>query len=283
MPKISALTVFAGIGDCLNMAIPNSCIPFCCEGMVCLKKIACLLACCCLLSLGTLTAFAKDSSVYISEDQITIAKTQTAFEAVIEVEPENTYAGVEIGIACPEDVTVTASSGSSGSMSAGPVLANGLYWASFFESDNKLSGIMKITLQFSCDQSFENGDISIKKVKVLTKDGVSVVTEELTPSLKVNITRNGSDTAGSDTTSKPSGTDTNTEPTESDSSIGKNDIPATGNNSHLPTENDSSIGENDIPATGDNSHLPTGIAVLFVSGCAALGMIILFGKRRKFD
>ena len=59
---------------------------------------------------------------------------------VVEIEPENVYAGVEIGLACPDSVAVTASSGSSGSMSAGPVLANGSYWTSFFESDNKLSG-----------------------------------------------------------------------------------------------------------------------------------------------
>ena len=234
-----------------------------------MKKIACLLACCCILSLGTLSAFAKGSAVRVSEDQITLAQTQTTFEAVIEVEPENAYAGVEIAVACPKGVTVTDSSGTSGSMSAGPVLANGLYWTSFFESDNKLSGAMKITLQFSCPESFEGGDIQLKTVKVLTKDGVSVDTEELTPSLKVSITRNGSGTTGSDTTtSKPTSTDTNS---------------GTGTNDTKPMEDGSSSGEGDNPKTGDNSLLSTGIALLLVSGCVVLAMTISFIKKEKFD
>ena len=242
------------------MAIPNSCIPFCCGRMVCLKKFACMFACC-LLSLGALTAFAKDSAVRVSKDRIALTQTQSAFEAVIEVQPENTYAGVEIAIACPEGMTVTASSGSSGSMSAGPVFSNGLYWTSFFESDNNLSGTMKITLQFSCSQSFESGDILFEKVKVLTKEGLSVATEDLTPSLKVSITRDGSETTGSDTASKPSGTDTSAE--------------SSGNGSH--------IGKDDIPATGDSGHLSIGIAVLLVSGCVVLGGLILFVKRKKLN
>lgn len=231
-----------------------------------MKRIACLLACCCVLSLGTLTAFAKESAVRISEDQITLAQTQTTFEAVIEVEPENIYAGVEIAVACPEGVTVTDSSGSSGSMSAGPVLANGLYWTSFFESDNKLSDSMKITLQFSCPESFESGDIQLQTVKVLTKNGVAVDTEEITPSLKVNITRNGSGVTDSDptdseetTTSTPSGEDTK------------------------PTENDSSTGKSDIPQTGENSRLFMCITLLLVFGCVVLAMTISFIKKEKFD
>lgn len=79
----------------------------------------------------SLTAFAKESAVRIAKERITLSETQTTFEAVVEIEPENAYAGVEIGLACPDSVAVTASSGSSGSMSAGPVLANGLYWTSF--------------------------------------------------------------------------------------------------------------------------------------------------------
>lgn len=270
MPKIRMLTVCTGIGDCLNTAIPNSCTVFYHERMVCLKKIACLLACCCVLSLGTLTTFAKESAVRVSEDQITLAQTQTTFEAVIEVEPENTYAGVEIAVACPEGVTVTDSSGSSGSMSAGPVLANGLYWTSFFESDNKLSGSMKITLQFSCPESFENGDVQLQTVKVLTKNGVAVNTEELSPSLKVNITRNASGVTDSDPTDSES---TSPEPTTSTPS----------SEDTMSTEDGSSTEEINIPQTSDNSRLTTGIALLLVSGCVVLAMTIAFIKKKKFD
>ncbi len=233
-----------------------------------MKKIACLFACCCILSLGTLSAFAKESAVRVPEDQIFLTQTQTNFEAVIEVEPENAYAGVEIGIACPESVTVTDSSGSSGSMSAGPVLARGLYWTSFFESDNKLSGTMKITLQFSCPESFESGDIQLQAVKVLTKNGVAVDTEELSSALKISITRNGSGVTDSDptdsepTTSTPSGEDTN---------------PDTNTSS---TEGGSNTDGEDSPQTGVNSYI---LVLMFVSSCVVLGMLLLIGKKKKYD
>ncbi len=166
--------------------------------MICLKKIVCLLACCCLLSLGTLTAFAGETAVRVTEDRISLTQTQTEFEAVIEIEPENAYAGVEIGVACPEGVAVTASSGSIGGMSAGPVLARGLYWTSFFESDNDLSGTMRITLQLSCPQTLQNGEISIKNIKVMTRQGTSVVTEEAASDCKIKITRSNSDVPDTD-------------------------------------------------------------------------------------
>lgn len=216
-----------------------------------------------MFSLGSLTTFAKESAVRVPEDQISLAQSQTNFEAVIEIEPENAYAGVELGIACPGGVTVTASSGSSGSMSAGPVLARGLYWTSFFESDNKLSGTMKITLQFSCPESFEGGDIQLQTVKVLTKNGVAVDTEELSPALEISITRNGSGVTDSEPTAS--------EPTTSTPS----DISS--------TEGGSSIDGEDLPQTGDNSHFSMGMVLMFISGCVALGMILLIVKKKKFD
>ena len=238
-----------------------------------MKKIACLLACCCMASFISLTAFAKESAVRIAKERITLSETQTTFEAVVEIEPENAYAGVEIGLACPDSVAVTASSGSSGSMSAGPVLANGLYWTSFFESDNKLSGLMKITLRFSCPKEFERGDIRIEEVKVLTKDGVSVVTEKREPSLKVHIARNGPDSTEPETAGKPAEPDNTTEP----GTAGK---PAEPDNILDTTDkSSSSIGEEDTPATGDNGRLSICIALLLVSACGVLGMKLFQYKK----
>ena len=240
-----------------------------------MKRVACLLASCCILSLGSLTAFAKESAVRVPEDQITLTQSQTNFEATIEIEPEDAYAGVEIGIACPEGVTVTDSSGSSGSMSAGPVLARGLYWISYFESDNKLSGTMTITLQFTCPESFKSGDIQLETVKVLTKNGVAVDTEELSPALGISITRNGSGSTDSDPTdSKPTDSGSTT-----DTPSGDDTNPDTNTSS---TENSSSI-DGDIPQTGDNTHISMGMGLMFVSGCIVLGMILLVVRKKKFD
>lgn len=204
-----------------------------------------------MVPLISLTAFAKESAVHATEDDIILSETQTAFEMAIEIEPENAYAGVEIGLDCPEGVVVTASSGSSGSMSAGPVLANGLYWTSFFESDNSLSGPIKITLQLSCPEAFEIGDIRIAEVKVLAKDGVSVVTERLTPSQKIRITRDGFNSAQSDTG---------------------------GNSSDTYSSRDEN-GSN-APTTGDTSRLPLFVALLVSCG-AILGAAFMIIKKRK--
>ena len=222
------------------------------ERMFSLKKFACLLICCCFISLGTVTAFAKESTVRVPEEQITLEETQTAFEAVIEVVPENTYAGVEIGIAWPEGVGVTDSSASSGSMSAGPVFANGLYWTSFFESENKLSGSMKITLQLSCPQDFENGKINIQQVKLLTKEGASVVTETLNP-IDIQVVRYNSN--NQDNTNQPAQTgDANT----------PNETPNTGSE--------------EIPSTGDDSSF-LWIAILLASAAVVIGIITIFSKK----
>lgn len=266
-----------------------------------MKKIACLLACCCVLSLGTLTASAKESAVRVSEDKITLAQTQTTFEAVIEVEPENAYAGVEIGVACPEGITVTDSFSSVGGTSVGPVLANGLYWSGFFESDNDLSGTTKITLQLSCPESFNSGDIQLKEVKVQTKNGVSVDTEKISPALEISIKRNSSGTTGSGSTgseltsSEPTGSEstgsestgsestgsesTGSEPTTSTPS-GENTNPDTNTSS---TGIDSGIGGEGAAQTGDSSFIPMGIVLMSISGCIVLGMILLIIKKKKFD
>lgn len=159
--------------------------------MVSLKKIIiCLLACCNIFCFFTLTVLAQESAITVSNDHITLDQTQKEFEATIEVKPDNAYAGIEIAVACPNGVTVRDSSSSSGSMSAHPVLANDLYWMSFFESDNKLSGAMKITLHLSCQESFTGGTIQLQTVKVFTRNGVAVDTKEYNPSKEIRITRN---------------------------------------------------------------------------------------------
>ncbi len=259
------------------MAIPDSCISFHSERMVCLKKFACLLASFCLLSLGTQTVFAKEPAVRVAEDPITLTQTQTAFEAVIEIEPgDAAYAGIEIGVACPDDVTVTACSASCGSMSAGPALANGLYWTSFFESDNTLSGAMKITLQVSCPQNFKSGTVDIREVKILTKDGASVNTEKLTPSVKLTVTRIGESIAGTGSTG--TGLVESSDPTADSSEApqieddGTQDIP-NGEDVKAP-----SSGGTTPPNTGEKSVWPLWI-ILLCASAAGLAKIARFFKK----
>ena len=259
-----------------------------------------------MFSLLSVTAFAKEPAVRVPEAPIALTETQTTFEAVIEIEPENAYAGVEIAVACPQDVKVTASSASSGSMSAGPVLANGLYWTSFFESDNKLSGTMKITLQFSCPESFEGGSIQLETVKVLTKNGVGVTTEELHPALEIRVTRDGSEPTDPKPTdpkptepkpTEPKPTDpkptdpkptdpkptdpkptepepTGSEPATAPSEEATNPAPGTD-----PTESGSGTGGDKSPDTGDGSNLRIWIAILVAGALGMMGIAVCTKKK----
>ena len=230
-----------------------------------MKKIACFLACCLILSLTSLTVFASEPAVRVPEAPIALTQTQTNFEAVIEIEPENAYAGVEIAVACPQGVTVTGASSSSGSMSAGPVLANGLYWTSFFESDNQLSGAMKMTLQFSCPESFAGGSIQLQTVKVLTKNGVGVDTEELHPALEIRITRNGSEPI-------------DPEPTESEPVDSEPATTAPSEDATNPTQNTeesgSGTGGGTSPDTSDGSNLTLWVALLVAGAVGMLGIAV---------
>lgn len=135
---------------------------------------------------------------------------------------------------------------------------------------------MKITLQFFCPESFESGDIQLQTVKVLTKNGVAVDTEELSPALGISITRNGSGVTDSDPThSKPTGS----EPTTSTTS-GDDTYPDTNASS---IERGSSIDGEDVPQTGDNSQPSMGMVLMFGSGCVVFGIILLMVKEKKFD
>lgn len=226
-----------------------------------MKKFACLLTCFCLACLISPAAFAKEAAVRIAEKSVTLTSTQTSFEITVEVEPENDYAGVEVGIACPVGVAVTASSGSAGRMSASPVLSNGLYWTSFFESDNKLSGTMAITLRLSCQPAFMKGDIRIDNIRVLTKNGGAVVTEKQVPALKISITRAGSPTEETDGTDQPRTEESLT-------------------TDYIPPADVLSPGRETAPQTGEYGQR---IAALFLlaAGCLATGVLLVFKKTIK--
>ncbi len=186
-----------------------------------MKKIACLLTCLCITLVVTLPVAAKESTVSLPQESITLEEKATSIEMAVDITPENQYAGIEIAVSCPESVAVTASSSTSGSMSASPVLADGLYWTSFFESSNKLTGTMKITLQLSCPETWE-GDIVIEEVHVLTKDGAGVSTEKLKPSQTIHVSREGANLPSSSQTSENAGN------TEDSSANSGGDVPQTG-------------------------------------------------------
>ncbi|WP_040197936.1 hypothetical protein [Candidatus Soleaferrea massiliensis] len=241
-----------------------------------MKKIASIFVCCCMALALTLTAFAEASEVSLEKNHIALSDTQTAFEAVIEIKPQNAYAGIEIGIACPKGVAVTASSGSSGSMSAPPVLANGLYWTSFFESGNKLSGTMKITLQLSCPQTFEAGDLLVQEVRVLTKDGASVVTETLKPSLKVYVTRTGADASAGQSSGAESTVSAASRPSAGDDSASD---AGSSSGTDSAVKNNPNNGNQKIPATGERGGLHLGAVLLCIAGIGVMGTALVLKKK----
>lgn len=224
-----------------------------------------------------LTASAKEPAVRLTEDNITLLKTQTTFEASIEIAPQDAYAGVEIGVACPKGVSVTGASASLGSMTASPVLSNGLYWTSFFEAANKLSGTMKITLRLSCPQGFEEGVLTLEQVKVYTKEGAAVATEKLTPSLKTRVRRLGSGSAGTD---DPGGQSSGTQGTNPPNGGQTSGTGGTEGGS----DEDASSGAGAPSATADNSgSLIFWLSLSFAAAAGVTGAALLLKKKKGFS
>lgn len=255
------------------------------KGCFHLKRIASLTVCCLMVCLMTITAFAENSSVSVSDDVISIEEGKTSLETVIEVKTENPYAGVEIGIECPESMVVSEASGSCGSMSAGPVLARGLYWVTFFESDNKLNEPMDITLKVNCDESFTEGDITVKEVNVLTKEGYGVTKETLYPDLKIHVTKenvkNTSETGNTENTDSTSNSTENTDVTDSTKETSNSDeteIPSSSNTDGTQGSSNTtdSSDKNDVPNTGED----TPIFTLLLLSAAVITFGIGFGIKR---
>lgn len=255
-----------------------------------------------MICIMTVTAFAESSAVSVSEKEIFLAEGQTSFEAVIEIAPENAYAGVEIGVECSEGLVVSASSASFGSMSAGPTFARGLYWTTFFESDNKLAGTMEITLKIDCPQNFDQGCVTVKEVTVLTKDGYGVAKETLSPDLKIHVSgegTQGSENTGSTDNTENEGVSDNTgntdnsgissententgaggnaDPSEDSGNNGGDSQSGDNNNGENSGGDSSSSDKNEVPETGEKVQvLPV---VLLIAAAAVLGAGIWCRKK----
>lgn len=250
----------------------------------------------------SVTAFASQSSVSSDKSSVSLAKEQTEFQAVISVTPDSDYAGVEIAVKCPDNVTLKSSDGSSGSMSASPTLANSCYWTSFFESDNVLSGTLDMTLNFSCTEDFDVGEVVLDQVKVYTKNGAGVDTELLSPSLCINVSRTngGSESVTSSEGSTPSKPDESSSDATDDpeSSSADSSTSSSGISSSASDGSSSSASGNSGSGSGaasgktgtstsgskktDNTANPdTGSGILGITGAAVVLSIAALAVKKK--
>lgn len=150
-----------------------------------MKKIFCLLTLAALLIISVIPVCAAGTEINVNKTAVKISEKDKSFKFDVNVKSPGKFAGVELGIECSDNLTLSKSTSTAGSMSTPPTEAKGMYWTSFFEGDNKLPEDVTVTLEFTCPENTINSYVLIKEVNILTKDGVGVSTEKLNPNIKV--------------------------------------------------------------------------------------------------
>ena len=150
-----------------------------------MKKIFCLLTLAALLIISVIPVCAAGTEINVNKTAVKISEKDKSFKFDLNVKSPGKFAGVELGIECSDNLTLSKSTSAAGSMSTPPTEAKGMYWTSFFEGDNKLPEDVTVTLEFTCPENTINSYVLIKEVNILTKDGVGVSTEKLNPNIKV--------------------------------------------------------------------------------------------------
>lgn len=150
-----------------------------------MKKIFCLLTLAALLIISVIPVCAAGTEINVNKTAVKISEKDKSFKFDVNVKSPGKFAGVEFGIECSDNLTLSKSTSTAGSMSTPPTEAKGMYWTSFFEGDNKLPEDVTVTLEFTCPENTINSYVLIKEVNILTKDGVGVSTEKLNPNIKV--------------------------------------------------------------------------------------------------
>lgn len=132
------------------------------------------------------------NSNYTAPDKVELTKTQNQFTIDITVTSAAAYAGAEFGLLCSEGVTVKSVSYNTQSMTAGPTLANHLYWFSYFSNSNTFQNAVTatVTLEYTGSQ---NTSVVIHDVSVYTKNGAAIDTQKLTTPKTITINREGAD------------------------------------------------------------------------------------------
>ena len=185
-----------------------------------------------------LTVFATNTS-WTSTENVILSKKQNTFNIEISVNNPTAYAGAEFGIQCAEGVTIKSIKYSSGTSKAGPVVARGLTWFSFFSGNNNFSDkvISTITLGYAGTQ---NTSILIDNISIYTKNGTVIDTEMIASKKVITINREGATTPGTTADAAP-GTSHVATPSESAS------------NGSIPTTGKGSSNSNEIPINSNNS------------------------------
>lgn len=155
-----------------------------------------------IIAISVVSAFATETGIYVDNRVVKLSSADESFKIEIDVKSTEKFAGVELGVECSDNISLEKSSSSAGSMSASPVKSKGLYWTSFFESDNIMPENVTITLEFKCFPNTDLANVVIKEANILTKDGVGVLTQKLTPNIKIvaGVSENIVDTEFEDST-----------------------------------------------------------------------------------
>ena len=138
-----------------------------------------------------------------SVSEVVLEKTQTDFEIVFIVNQQKAYAGVEFALQCPDGVTVKSVKYSSAKSQAGPTVAHGFVWFTYFSGKNDYLG--EVTATVSLNYAGEkNTSVVLDHISIHTVDGTKVNSEEQTLRKIILINRKGASNEVATITPPPS-------------------------------------------------------------------------------
>jgi len=258
------------------------------------KKIV-MAALSCFIVISCCTSALAQGTIFESIQSVTMGKDQKEYTFQISVENSVSFAGAEFAALCGDGITVKSVSYSVNGGKAGPVVARGYTWFSFFSSKNDFSG--KVTATITIEHSKPiNTSIMIRSVSVYTKDGGGVKTEKLMPSKTIQIKKEGATNPipplnePEEESSSNSGSTTNTNNSLSNnsssqgttSSASNEDTSYVSDNQQGSSQAESAVANSKTDKSTDNSTpkangINTGLLIaLIISVCVNVILVYLY-------
>jgi hypothetical protein len=167
--------------------------------------LVCFVLCAMLTRLSvSLPARASAANSVTAQTTVVLGAAETTFEVPLTLTSDQPYAGAEFALRLPaglvlKSVRYTPPVVARGQ--AGPVLARGLYWFSYFSGANDFTGSTQAFLTFEYTGS-ASIQLTIDHIELMTLSGVSITSLNLASGRSISITRTA---ASSSEPGKPAG------------------------------------------------------------------------------
>lgn len=134
--------------------------------------------------------YVKASEVIV-QNEVQLKEESLEYNFDINVQKKEAYAGCEFAVSCPNGYKITKVTYSVTGNTAGPVVARGYTWFSFFSANNDFSGDITAKIQFTVEDSVnlqEKTEFVLNQIKLYTVTGAGVETDKKEPNLIIAVT-----------------------------------------------------------------------------------------------